>query len=511
MSKNFRWIVLAALSVIAFLINMDYSAVNLALIPMAADLHASLNTIQWTLGAYVLAWAVFVIPAGVFVDKYGKRNMCLLGIGIFVLASLFAGIASSAGALIASRVLQGIGGAIFIPTLYALIYVNFEEYERGKAMGMISLGVGLGLAAGPFIGGILLEWLGWPGIFFINIPIGLAALSVIYLNRMTEQLQTDIKINKSSVALLSVAIISVLYLLGNWHAWSQQVTFSLGLVLVAFMSFFSFIFAQRKLATPLIPLNIFTHAPFLGCIIGMLLEQFSFSAILVTTGLYLQKVLQLPVLTSSMVYLAFTVIFGIIAAMGGSWVDRVGLKKPIIIGLLLTGLAALLFIWLSSSNDLRAICSIFIVFGIGLGLAFAGLNTAILKTAPQGHIGIATGVFLMFALLGNAFSVTITTMVYEKQSLVKLVESVTPSAEISVPQRSQLATYVSNVGAKEYDLSAFTQPIQTTILNETPSALNYGVNSAMFVNFVALMLATLACGMLMRSQREEKSVAEMAS
>ena len=364
--------------------------------------------------ASILAWAVLVIPAGKYIDRYQKKNVCLIGLTIFLLASLLAGTTHSTDMLIFSRILQGIGGAIYVPTLYALIYIHFAEHERGVAIGLMSIGVGLGLATGPVLGGILLTYFNWHSIFLINLPIGLIALLILLNDKNKEQAQQSITpVCILSTLLLGISTIITIYLLSQWQTWSQHNDIYSLLVLLAMATFTVFLIIQNKSSTPLIPLTLFNNLSFSACIIGILLEQYGFSTIIVTSGLYLQKILQFTAMQSCVIYLSLTIIFGFIAAIGGVWVDRVGIKKPTVIGLSLISVGSILFVIASSVNYLWLVCVIFILLGVGMGLAFAGLNTGIVKVVAQEKVGIATGVFLMFALLGNSFGVTITTMIYE--------------------------------------------------------------------------------------------------
>ena len=502
MTDNYRWIVLIALSLMAFLINVDYTAVNLALIPMAADLHADINTMQWVLSAYVLVWAVLVIPVGSYADKHSKRHLCLSGLGLFLFASLLAGLASSAHLLIAARILQGIAGAIYVPAMYSLIYINFSENERGRAIGMMSLGVGLGMAMGPFIGGVLLAFINWRSIFFINIPVGLIALLIIYYSPEKEHLkQANNTIDKTSAILLGLSTIIILYVLGQWQLWAQNAVVYFALLIAAVSSFIGFVHLQKRIANPLIPLSIFSNLPFTGVCIGMLLEQYGFSTIIVASGLYLQKIMQFSSLTSSLVYLALTAIFGVIAAMGGSWIDRTGLRKPTVLGLALLAVGSIFFALLSPNSNIFIICLMLIVLGVGMGLAFAGLNTGVVKTVTPEQIGIGSSVFLMCALLGNAFGVTITTLIYQKSSLTKFIQLLLDKGVmVNINQINSLNNYIANIGGLNHDLILFSNNLKITILSNTGYALNYGIHNIMLLNALILLIATLCCAMLFKKK-----------
>lgn len=449
MTINNRWLLLIALTIILFIINIDYTAVNLALIPIAADLNANLNNVQWILSAYVLAWAVLVIPAGKLADRYSKKTLCLIGLTLFLFASLLAGVAVSSNYLITARILQGVAGAIYIPTVYALIYLNFKENERGKAMGLLSLGVGLGMAIGPFIGGVLLSWMNWRSIFLINLPIGIPALLIILAQSNIETVTKQIpSINKTR---------------------------------------------------SLFPLNLFSNSLFLGCCVGILLEQYCFSAIMVSTGLFLQKVLLFSSLQSSFSFLWLTILFGIIAAFSGSWIDKIGLRWPTTIGLLVMVLGLILFTNLSLINHLVMTYFVFMILGAGMGVAFVALNTGIVKTVAQSEIGIASSIFLMCALVGNALGVTLTSMIYQTASFAKLLHSLAlKQVVLAQHQLQQLQQLITNIGEQSYSLSDASQNLQTIIANEIANALAHGINKVMLVTSVICLFSAICCAYLFK-------------
>ncbi|MCB1827302.1 MAG: MFS transporter, partial [Coxiellaceae bacterium] len=272
MRKNSKTSLLVGLSMMAFMINIDYSAVNLALVTIANDVHSSIATIQWILSGYVLAWAAIIIPSGKLADVVGQRTMCIGGLIVFMIASVLAGLAASALMIIAARLLQGVSGAMFVPTLYTLIFSNFPQEKRGFAMGMLCLGVGAGAALGPTFGGVILHNFGWPWIFFINVPITCVAMWMI----MTSTSQGDINgsmrsaIHPSAI-LLSLALLSVMYGIDQLDTlFSSSVSYLLaGLILAA-----AFAIWQSALSNPIIPLSLFRNRQFVGCKLAFTIEQF---------------------------------------------------------------------------------------------------------------------------------------------------------------------------------------------------------------------------------------------
>lgn len=497
-----RWILMFALTLIMFLINVDYLAVNLALVPMAHDLHSNLNTLQWILSGYVLAWAILVIPAGRYMEKFTKKQACLLGLGLFLFASLLAGMAQSDWVLIIARLLQGGSGAVCAPSIYALIFLNFAENERGRAMGMMTLGVGLGMAIGPFVGGLLLAIFDWRSIFYINLPIGLASMALIYVSANAETHPTaSIKIDKLSTLLLSMSLVAALYAIGAWQVWAINPTFFLGLALIGLGAMTLFIRLQIKSESPLIPFALFKNLSFTACCVGMALEQYVFSAIVVSTGIYLQKVMQYSSFQSSLVFLSLTIVFGLIAMVGGPWVDRVGLKKPIVLGLSILALSVLAFSFVSSLHSTGLVCGVLILMGCGMGLAFLSLNTGAVKTTPAEYVSVASSVFLLSALLGNAFGVTMTTMFYERASLQHLFSYFT--TDLSAMHIQQIIQFLANIGSNVYDFSLFDQASQTMIIHHLPAAMSHGISHVMLISAAVCLAAVMFCGLALKSNTLE--------
>lgn len=504
--KNpFRWLILISISIMAFIINGDYLAVNFALLPITSEFHTNLDTVQWILSGYMLAWATLVIPAGKLLDKYSGKNLCLIGISVFLLSSALAGFSTSINMLIASRVLQGMGGAIFLPTIYSMIFTHFDESERGRAMGLIGLSVGVGLAFGPIIGGLLVTWANWHTIFFINIPIGMIAMLIIYFGKGTA-VQSKAAQGTSWTSVLLIAAISIvtLYSMNEWKNWGEHSAFYTGIGLGIVMALVSFVQIQKRAAVPLIPEKLLKNRAYWGCCLGILLVELSFSTILIITGLYLQNILHLSTLTSSNIFLSMTIVFGIIAALGGPWVDKIGLVKPTIIGLAITAFASLLFALSSSLHNLGLIAALFMTMGIGLGLSFTALNTGIVKTVDENNIGVASSIFLMITLLGNAIGVATATIIYEYFSLGNLLNTLNAQGYLfNTEEKKQLAEHIANVGRDIMPLDTFNSTMQSDIASSMTHALNMGVNSAMLINFALSCVFILICARLMKQTRSK--------
>jgi len=172
------WMVLLSIGVLLFLINIDYTAVNLTLVPIAEEINADLNSLQWLLSAYVLVWAACVIPAGRVADLYGRRTTLIIGLILFMGGSCLTGLGHSLEVLILGRVLQGIGAAIFSAPSWAVIFTTAPPEKQGLVMGIVLSFCGLGLATGPTLAGFIIEEANWRWIFYINIPLGIIVIAI---------------------------------------------------------------------------------------------------------------------------------------------------------------------------------------------------------------------------------------------------------------------------------------------------------------------------------------------
>ncbi|MEM9243385.1 MAG: MFS transporter [Pseudomonadota bacterium] len=493
-NKNHHWWLLFAVSLMCLMINIDYTAVNLSLVTIAHSLKSSLNVIQWILSAYMLAWAILVIPAGKCVDIFGQKRSCLTGMFIFLIGSVMAGLAHSAWMLIIARILQGISGAIYVPSLYALIFKFFPKERLGLAMGLMSVGVGFGMAVGPTFGGIVLTYLGWRWIFFINIPIALIAMIIIKLNVSQSLLgQSEEKVDKTGSLLLTLVLLSLMFTLSKAHYWGIISYPFLGMILFTLLVFIVFLFHQRLQATPMIPFSLFLNRSYTAVVFAFLLEQYVFSASMVLIALFLQKVLGIVAFKASLMFLALNLLFGAVAPFGGIIVDKIGVKWPAVLGLFVLAIGLAGFASLNIHSPYAMIYLCLVITGLGMGIAFASLNSGMAKTVDQSKAGLASSIFLFAALLGNVLGVTITTMLYESAALKILFRLLPSKPLLSTLQKTQLQNTVHYIGNHTHQLSAFSQAYQNKIMSLLPQVLSHGVTVAMIVAMAMSLLACLLC------------------
>ena len=482
---------LFAIALMAMMINIDYTSVNLSLITIANYFHSKLSTIQWILSGYMLAWAALIIPAGKATDKYGEKNICLSGIAIFFIGSIFAGLSQSDIILIIGRMIQGAAGAVYVPTLYALIFKHFPKHRYGIAMGIISIGIGAGMAIGPTFGGIILHYWGWRWIFLINIPI--CILSAIIIQHFTDKdqrnnefIQTDLIAN----VLLSLSIIIFIYTVNQAYTWKiQSINFIAGMI-VGIVLFVFFILGQQLSAKEnIIPLHIFKNISYTSLAVAFLFEQYAFSASMVLFSIYLQHALGYSAFVASIIFLFYNAVFGIVSPFGGIIIDRFGVKWPATLGLVILSMGLLALSQLSTSPSPLLLYSTLMVCGLGMGFAFNSLNSGMLKTIDEAHTGIASSIFLLFALIGNTLGIVISTLVYESVAISHLIKRASQLIKLSAAQIQQLKQYIHYFGHNSKTNVLSTPIIQHHLHNWLTDSINHGLTNAMLVSVFCTIVA----------------------
>ena len=282
-----KWWTLIAVSVATFMLLLDITVVNTALPSIQADLNASFTDLQWVVDAYTLSLAALVLTAGVLADRLGRRRVFAVGLGIFSLASALAGLATDPTFLNLARALQGVGGAAMFAVSLALIAQEFRAgRERGMAMGVYGATIGVAVAVGPLVGGALTEWLGWESIFFLNVPIGIAAIAITYTKLRETRDPNASRIDWGGLVTFSSSLfLLVLGLLrGNDEGWGSTLIVSLLGGAMALM--IAFLVIETRVKEPMLPLHLFKRPAFTGVQLAALAVSASMFALFLYCLLY---------------------------------------------------------------------------------------------------------------------------------------------------------------------------------------------------------------------------------
>jgi EmrB/QacA subfamily drug resistance transporter len=407
-----RW-TLRVVCVSTALLLLNVAAPQVALSAIAASLHASFADLQWVMSGYALALAVFLLTAGSLADRFGRRRLFLIGLAMFSAASALCALAPSAGALIAARLVQGLGAAVVFPASLAILAEAFQGAARRRAIGAWGATIGLAFAAGPLIGGLLVDGLGWRAVFAVNVALGLPAMALA-LRHVAESRDPDPPpVDWAGVGTLSVGLFAGVFavLRGNELGWGSGTV--LGCLAVCAAALAAFVGVERATARPMLDLRLFRNRTFAGAtLIVALLAGGTFGAFVYIT-LFLLDVQGRDPVEAGLVLAPLALVSFVVSAAAGRASERVPLRAALVAGMLITTAGVLgLRVGIGEHASWLALLPGLAVTGVGVGLAnplvtFAhlgvlppaqgGLASALNNTARQ--VGLAVGIAVLGALL----------------------------------------------------------------------------------------------------------------
>jgi EmrB/QacA subfamily drug resistance transporter len=408
-----KWWTLVAVSLGTFMLLLDITIVNVALPDIQRALHASFSDLQWVVDAYALTLAAFLLTAGSVADMFGRRLLYLIGLVVFTGASALCGFAVTSLMLQLSRALQGVGGAIMFAVSLALLADAFRGRDRGTAFGVWGAVTGLAVAIGPLLGGLLTSGLSWRWIFFVNVPIGIAAVAIALARVAESRAPQASRPDLAGFALFTLALASLVYGLIE----SNQRSFTDSLVLACFAVaaglLVAFIFVERRLAHPMFDLGLFRLPTFTGGSVAAFGLSASIFAMLLYLVLYLQDILGYSPLGTGVRLMVISGGILVTATIAGRLTSKVPVRLLIGPGLILVGVSLLLMRGLNAGSTWTHLIPGMIVGGIGIGLVNPPLASTAVGVVPPQRSGMASGINSTFrqvgiatgiALLGTLFS-----------------------------------------------------------------------------------------------------------
>jgi len=376
---------------------IDGTALNVALPAVQAGLHASGAQLLWIVNAYLLMLAAFILVGGSLGDKYGRKKIFMLGIALFIVASLVCGISPSIQWMISARILQGIGGALMIPGSLAIISASLQPNRRGRAIGTWSAATTLVTVVGPVLGGILADHGLWRMVFLINPPLGMISLVALHFKVPESRDESSSgSIDYLGAGLLTIGLAGFTYGFISAPKLGFQNPLVLGTLLFGIFALVIFGFVESFREHPLVPFRLFKSRTFTGSNLLTLFLYGALSAVTFFLSLNLVQVQGYTKTEAGFAFLPFVIILISMSRWAGGLVDRSGPRLPLIIGPTLVGLG---FFWMSfaglTSGPSTYWTTFFpgiVLFGIGMGFTVAPLSTSVMSSVPTQHSGTASGI-----------------------------------------------------------------------------------------------------------------------
>ncbi|MFH8736619.1 DHA2 family efflux MFS transporter permease subunit [Streptomyces sp. NPDC017964] len=406
-----RWVILGVICLAQLVVLLDNTVLNVAIPVLTEDLGASTADVQWMVNAYALVQSGLLLTAGSFADRYGRKLMLLTGLVLFGLGSTAAALAQSSGQLIAARAGMGIGGALLATTTLAVIMQVFDNEERPRAIGLWGAVSSLGFAAGPLIGGALLDHFWWGSIFLINIPVALfGLLAAARLIPETKNPQGE-RPDFLGAVLSTLGMVGVVYAIisGPQYGWaSPRVLLPAA---VGVLALFVFVRWELRVSHPMLDMSFFRSRRFNGAIAGGLLVALGMAGSLFLLTQHLQLVLGYDALQAGLrtAPLALTIVALNLAGIGAKLLAKLGAARSIALGmsLLAVGLAAVALLGSGSDAGYGGMLVGLVVMGCGIALAMPAMAISIMSAIPPAKAGVGAGVQGTLTEFGGGLGVAV--------------------------------------------------------------------------------------------------------
>ncbi len=494
------WLVLLVLTSGFFMILLDTTIVNVAIPAMSAGLNTTLDQILWVLNAYILVYAVLLITAGRLGDLYGQRNLFAIGLFVFTAASALCGISQNANELIAARVLQGIGGAILTPQTLSIITTLFPPERRGAAFGIWGGVAGLATITGPTAGGAIITYIDWRWIFYINVPIGIAALIATFA------IIPDIRPGRHhgwdivGVILATAGLFAVVFGLieGQRYNWGEIASYGITIpeVIVGGVAIIIlFLFWERFQTEPLLPLSLFRERNF--AVANWIAAAISFGmlSLFLPVTIYLQSVRGFSALIAGLTFAPMSLTSMVVAPFAGRYADKVGGKYILLSGISLftVGFALVTYVAGPDSTWINFLVPA-IIAGAGMGMTFAPMTTVAMRNISPRMAGAASGILNTTRQLGAAIGSAVVGAILQSQLATTLHDqAISHASALPASFRNQFIAAFSSVSSNGFQIG--TGQSGASLPQNLPPAIQHQLSALahdVFVSaYIDAMKATL--------------------
>jgi EmrB/QacA subfamily drug resistance transporter len=501
-----RWWILAVLCLSLLIVGIDGTIVNVALPSFVRELGASTSQLQWISDAYTLAFASLLLTAGTLGDRFGRKGSLLLGLTVFGFGSLASSMAGSANVLIATRALQGIGGAFIMPATLSILTNVFDDRERGRAIGIWAGMSGLGVAVGPITGGWLLDHFWWGSIFMVNLPIVVlaivGAITLVPTSKDPAGANIDVVGTVLSIAMLVALLYGIIQ--GSSLGWTSPTI--IGAFVGGTLLLTAFVAWERHTEHPMLDVGFFANPRFSAASVAVTLVFFAMFGSMFFLTQYLQFVLGYSPLKAGVGLVPVAVVLMIAAPVSTFLVARFGTKVIVTVGLVAVAAALFLMSRTTLSSGYALVAVVLVVLGLGMGIAMAPATDSIMGSLPPSKAGVGSAVndttrelggALGVAVLGSLTSATYASHLAHSQQLTALGNAGPQGASAAAAVRSSIGGASMVAGSLPADTA---RTISTLANNAFVSALDHtvivGGVIALFGAVVALLFLPSRSGRL---------------
>ncbi|MGI8476166.1 MAG: MFS transporter [Thermomicrobiales bacterium] len=496
---NAKWFTLGAACFGLFMAILDNLVVNIAMPTIARDLNAKTTQLQWVVSAYTLVFASLQITAGGLGDRLGRKRWFMTGLVVFTATSIIAAFSQSIEMLIVARALQGLGAALIMPLSLSLISAAFPPEERGKAVGIWGAISVSGIALGPVVGGLLVQYASWHWVFLINVPIGIGAFFI------TRAVVTESRDESGTVAtdvpgtiLITAAIASLTWGLiqAGDRGWGDSLILAalIGAVVIGLV----FVYVESRTERPMVPLRFFKSGSFTGANIDAFMISFGIAGVAFFMTLYQQNVHNFSAVRTGLALLPMVVVMMVMSPINGSMINRIGPRRMITFGLAVAGAGILLFLRSGVTASYLDIVPGFVVMGFGMSFIWAPMTTAVLNSVDSDKAGVASAINGAIREIGTAFGIALLGTLANTQYKSRFngtasIQSLRATAD--APLQSALNLVGSGASEAGYNLqktpsgNGLAGDVIGQIRDASSYAFVHGMDRAMVVGGVALIVA----------------------
>jgi EmrB/QacA subfamily drug resistance transporter len=413
---NRKWWTLGAMCFALFMVMLDNTVVNVALPSIQRDLHAQLSALEWVINGYTLTFAVLIATGGRLGDIFGRRLMFLTGVIIFAVTSATAGFAQDPAMLIGSRAVQGIGAALMMPATLSIITHAFPAAERGKAIGTWAGVSALALSIGPVVGGFLTEYVSWRAIFFINLPVAVAAvIATVFAVRESRDETVDRRVDYPGVVTLTLSLTAIVLALIEGNSWGWGSASILSLLIGGAIGLAAFIAIELRVSAPMVEFGLFKTRQFIGSNLVAFIITFAMMGTFFFMAIYMQDILGYGALEAGIRFLPTTMVIAVVAPVAGRLADRLGPAVPMSAGLAILSVSMFMFAGIDTATTYSGLLVPFILMGLGIALVMSPMSTAAMNAVSVQKSGVASGVLQMSRMIGASVGVAATGAIFQSQ------------------------------------------------------------------------------------------------